>query len=81
MSIFHRTWVSDWTVVTLGVSGRVSGADELMICQHCCRLRCTGVDEGRICSIPWPSPLEDFHYFSCNSKEWKKEFNASAYMH
>ena len=33
------------------------------------------------CSIPWPSPLEDFRYFSCNSKEWKKEFNASAYMH
>ena len=21
------------------------------------------------CSIPWPSPLEDFRYFSCNSKE------------
>ena len=33
------------------------------------------------CSIPWPSQLDDFRYFSCNSKEWKKGFNASAYMH
>ena len=36
---------------------------------------------GHHCSIPWPSPLEDFRYFSCNSKECKKEFNASAYRY